>query len=75
VKNKERRYPDLPNRPDKAFGFNPGNSLNPGNYSGLFRKALRVPWPAAGQALRLRVFACAFDFLFGCGSLGQLFCS
>jgi hypothetical protein len=24
-----RRYPDLPNRPDKTFGFNPGNSGNP----------------------------------------------
>jgi hypothetical protein len=23
------RYPDLPNRPDKTFGFNPGNSANP----------------------------------------------
>jgi hypothetical protein len=23
------RYPDLPNRPDQAFSFNPGNSENP----------------------------------------------
>jgi len=23
------KYPDFPNCPDKAFGFNPGNSENP----------------------------------------------
>jgi len=31
VQKKQRflKYPDFPNCPDKAFGFNPGNSGNP----------------------------------------------
>jgi hypothetical protein len=31
----QKRYPDLPNHPDKAHGFNPGDSGNPDtkNYS------------------------------------------
>jgi len=36
-----KRYPDLPNCPDKAFGFNPGNSLNP-DTPGFFPVWLRL---------------------------------